>query len=251
MEISSQGKKVCSKRACSRQVCKNVLVTGGAQGIGKAIVDKLRLRGDRVFVFDILPSDDENYVQTDVSSFDSIKKSFEKLFDILGDEPLDVLVNNAGITRDMLALRMSIDQWDDVLSVNLSGAFFCAQQALKKMIKQKKSYIINMASVVGVVGNPGQINYAASKAGLIAVTKTLAKEYAGRNILVNAIAPGFIQTEMTKKLSEKNKTEALYHIPLKRLGAPEDVANLVCFLTSELADYLTGQVIHVDGGMVI
>ena len=246
----------------------NALVTGGVQGIGRAIVDTLRskssfmLRGGNVFVFDCLPPDDErvvslvnreglSYIQVDVSSVDSIRAGFEKLFDLLGDKPLDILVNNAGIARDTLALRMSEDKWDSVMQVNLRGAFFCAQYALKRMIKQKKSYIINMSSVVGVVGNPGQVNYAASKAGLISITKTLAKEYASRNVIINAIAPGFIDTSLTQKLSDGVKAKALERIPLRRFGKPQDVANLISFLTSGYADYITGQVICVDGGMII
>jgi 3-oxoacyl-[acyl-carrier protein] reductase len=240
---------------------KNALITGGVQGIGRAIVDQFLARNNHVFVFDCIAPDDKlaqelisigvSYIQVDVSSHDSITNGFTKLFSELGTKPLDILVNNAGIARDMLAIRMSESDWDSVLAVNLKGAFLCAQQALKRMVKQKKSYIINMSSVVGLVGNPGQINYAASKAGLIAVTKTLAKEYASRNILVNAIAPGFIQTRLTEKLSDKVKQQALEHIPLKRFGTPEDVAHLISFLTSGCADYITGQVVTIDGGMLL
>lgn len=243
-----------------QRIC-NALVTGGVQGIGRAIVDMFLERGDTVFVFDYVSPDDERvealiasgvfYVQVDISFVDSIKLGFAKLFELLGDRPLDILVNNAGITRDMLALRLSEQDWDAVLDVNLKGAFFCTQQALRRMAKQEKSYVINISSVVGIVGNPGQINYAASKAGLIAVTKTLAKEYASRNILVNAIAPGFILTRMTEKLSERVKEKALEHIPLKRFGKPCDVAHLISFLTSGNADYITGQVIPLDGGMLL
>ncbi|MBU1008184.1 3-oxoacyl-ACP reductase FabG [Candidatus Dependentiae bacterium] len=227
----------------------NAVVTGGARGIGRAIVEELVSRGDTVFIFDCSPPEDNlgaSFIQVDISSLESIREGFEKI-----NGPIDILVNNAGIARDMLAVRLREADWDAVLDVNLKGAFFCAQQALKRMMKQKKSYIINISSVVGVVGNPGQINYAASKAGLIAVTKTLAKEYAARNVLVNAIAPGFIQTSMTEKLSDKVKQEALTHIPLNRFGTPQDVAKVVSFLTSGNADYLTGQVLHVDGGMVV
>ncbi|MCK4517454.1 3-oxoacyl-ACP reductase FabG [Candidatus Babeliales bacterium] len=258
-------RKISCKRACNKQAC-NSLVTGGVQGIGLAIAKTLVARGDNVFVFDYISPDDErvqalknqgiSYLQVDVSSVDSIKNGFEQLFAgpgrrSLGEGWLDILVNNAGITRDSLALRLSEQDWDAVLQVNLKGSFFCAQQALKRMIKQEKSYIINMASVVGLHGNPGQINYAASKAGVIAMTKTLAKEYAARNVLVNAVAPGFIQTKMTEKISESFQTQILEQIPLKRFGQSQDVANLVSFLTSGNADYLTGQVICLDGGMTI
>jgi 3-oxoacyl-[acyl-carrier protein] reductase len=212
-------------------------------------------RGDRVFIFDIKPSTDvaipegASYIQVNIASLPSLEAAFAELFSQLGEASLDVLVNNAGIARDGLALRMSESDWDVVLDVNLKGAFFCAQKALKKMVKQKRSYIINMSSVVGLCGNPGQVNYAASKSGLIAVTRTLAKEYASRNILVNAIAPGFIETELTSKLPDMVKEQALGHIPLKRFGTPDDVAQVVSFLTSGNADYITGHVFCVDGGM--
>lgn len=238
----------------------NALITGGVQGIGRAIVESLLARGDTVFVFDYVKENDErvvalplgvNYIHVDVASCDSIENGFSQLFSLLGNNNLDILVNNAGITRDTLAVRMKEPDWDSVLSVNLKGAFFCSQQALKKMIRQEKSYIVNMSSVVGIVGNVGQANYAASKAGLISITKTLAKEYASRNVLVNTIAPGFIQTKLTENLSERVKSQALEHIPLRRFGEPKDIASLVSFLTSGSADYITGQVINVDGGMVI
>jgi 3-oxoacyl-[acyl-carrier protein] reductase len=243
----------------NKQESKKIIVTGGLQGIGRAIAETLFARGDAVFIFDRLPLDDErvkkiktqgiSYFCVDISDTESVKSGFEKFFS--ENENLHALVNNAGITRDTLAIRMSESNWDAVLDVNLKGAFFCCQQAIKNMMKQKNSnYIVNISSVVGIVGNPGQVNYAASKAGLIAVTKTLAKEYAARKILVNAIAPGFIQTSMTEKLSETVKSQALSHIPLIRFGTPQNVANLVDFLTSGLADYITGQVINVDGGMV-
>ncbi len=240
---------------------RTALVTGGLRGIGKAIVEKLLKRGDSLFVFDIVPIDDERvkviqalgvkYFQVDVASLDSIKNGFNQVNKILEKENLnlDLLVNNAGITKDTLAIRMSENDWDSVLQVNLKGAFLCCQQAIKKMMRQKKSYIINISSIVGKTGNPGQVNYAASKAGLIALTKSLAAEYGGRNILVNAIAPGFIQTNMTNKLPEKIKEEILKRISLKRFGKPEDVANLVCFLSSGNADYITGSVIDLTGGL--
>jgi 3-oxoacyl-[acyl-carrier protein] reductase len=247
---------------------RNSLITGGARGIGRAIVEQLITRGDRVFVFDCIDSHNPEilklqelgvaYFHVDIASLESIKNGYSQLFTILDTQNqssqahntnLDLLVNNAGITKDNLALRMSETDWDMVLDVNLKGAFFCAQQALKRMIKQEKSYIVSISSVVGLSGNPGQANYAASKAGLIAVTKTLAQEYASRNVLVNAIAPGFIQTPMTDKLSEPIKQEIINRIALKRLGTPQDIAHCVDFLSSGKADYITGQVLEITGGM--
>ena len=235
----------------------NALVTGGARGIGRSIVRTLSARGDKVFVFDCLPTSDSlvadlfknnvSYIQADLSSVDSIKNGFIQLFSKI--KTLNLLVNNAGITRDNLALRLSEKDWDDVLTVNLKGSFFCSQQALKCMIKQPVSYIIFISSIVARLGNPGQANYSASKAGLIALTRTLSREYASRNVCVNAIAPGFIDTPMTQKLSDEIKQKALEHIPLNRFGTGQDVANLVDFLSSGRADYITGQVIEVTGGM--
>lgn len=241
----------------------NSLVTGGVHGIGLAIVKKLLQRGDSVFVFDCLSADDQvvkglkklniQYFQVDVSSVDSIKNGFDQLFkeiDILEHKNLDLLVNNAGVARDVLAIRMSELDWDMVVDVNLKGTFFCSQQALKRMIRQSKSYIINISSIVGICGNSGQANYASSKAGVIALTKTLAQEYASRNIMINAIAPGFIKTKMTDNLSDLFKQAALDRIALKRFGDPNDIAEFIEFLTSGRADYLTGQVIELTGGML-
>jgi 3-oxoacyl-[acyl-carrier protein] reductase len=234
---------------------KVALVTGGLGGIGRAIVDVLHARGDHVIIFDCVAPSHESvqqccrrgitYVYVDLADVSSIKHGFSQL----SIPTLDILVNNAGIAKDMLALRITEPAWDSVLDINLKGAFFCAQQALLRMIKQPKSYIINMSSVVGRIGNPGQAAYAASKAGLMALTKTLALEYAGRNVLVNAIAPGFIDTAMTQALPDTVKQYILSHIPLKRYGTPDDVAQLVAFLTSGYADYIVGQVIEVTGGM--
>jgi 3-oxoacyl-[acyl-carrier protein] reductase len=162
---------------------------------------------------------------------------------------LDIFINNAGITRDTLALRMKEEQWSQVLDINLKGTFFGCQSAAKVMVKARRGKIVNVASVVGLTGNPGQANYAASKAGVIALTRTLAKELASRNINVNAIAPGFIETEMTGQIPEKARAAWLEKIPLSRPGTPEDVARLVCFLCSPASDYITGQVIPIDGGM--
>jgi len=164
---------------------------------------------------------------------------------------LDLLVNNAGITRDNLILRMKEEEWDAVLAVNLKGAYNCIRAVSKAMVKQRFGRIINISSVVGVMGNPGQANYVASKAGLIGLTKSVARELASRNITVNAVAPGFIQTEMTESLPAKVKEEMLAQIPLGRFGTPEEVAQTVAFLASEAAAYLTGQVIHVNGGMLM
>jgi 3-oxoacyl-[acyl-carrier protein] reductase len=162
---------------------------------------------------------------------------------------IDILVNNAGITRDGLILRMKDEDWDLVLSINLKGAFLCTKSALKYMSKQRSGTIINIASIVGAMGNAGQANYVASKAGLIGLTKTIAREYSNRNVTANAVAPGFIDTAMTKALSEQVRTDLAKQIPLGRLGSSEDVANAVRFLASPAAAYITGQVIHVNGGM--
>ncbi len=240
----------------------NSLVTGGVQGIGRSIVDILISRGDNIFVFDIVDNNDDrvidlkklgvNYYKVDIGSVESIKSGFKDLFSYLDNNnlTLDILVNNAGVARDSLAMRLKEFDWDFVLDINLKGAFFCCQQALLKMIKNKISYIINISSIVGLVGNPGQVNYAASKSGLISITKTLSREYASRNILVNAIAPGFINTQMTEKLSDKVRKEALNNIPLNRAGTVKDISYVVEFLTSGRADYITGQILNVNGGMV-
>ncbi len=245
----------------------NILITGGLGGIGRGIIDLLVARGDRIFVFDCVDALDERVMQltqrnifyqnVNIADCAAIKNGFVEIDRILSGQSLQVLINNAGITRDTLAIRLQEPDWDDVIDINLKGSFFCAQQALLRMIKAPaindhgtKGYIINMASIVGLKGNPGQANYAASKAGLIALTKTLAAEYAGRNILVNALAPGFIQTLMTEKLSDKTKEQILARIALNRFGSVEDVAHVVAFLTSGYADYITGQVISIDGGML-
>lgn len=240
---------------------KNVVITGGASGIGRVIVDYLKELGARPIVLDCLPQDhdavkqlqqqDIFYVQTNVADRQSVIAAFEKINEYVGTQSagIDVLVNNAGITRDGLALRLSEQDWDAVVDVNLKGTFLCSQQALKYMVRQSKSYIVNIASVVGVHGNPGQVNYAASKAGVIALTKTLAQEYASRNVLVNAIAPGFIQTAMTDRLSADVQQAIKERIALQRFGDPMDVAYLVAFFISGHADYMTGQVVHLDGGM--
>ncbi len=256
---------VSAKVVSSDQPKLNSLVTGGLGGIGQTIAKTLKERGDNVFIFDILPSDCEQalqakqdgffYFQVDVSCVDSIKKGFSGFFNKLNNlqnKYLNLLVNNAGITRDNLAIRLKESDWDAVLDVNLKGAFFCCQEAIKNMMRQKSglvSYIINISSIVGITGNAGQVNYAASKAGLIAMTKSLSAEYGSRNILVNAIAPGFIKTDMTEKLSDNVKEKVLQRISLNRFGETQDVADLISFLSSGKADYITGQVIGLDGGL--
>lgn len=242
---------------------KNSLITGGVGDIGSAIVEKLYSRGDKIFVFDYLEESNDrvlnliqkfniNYIKVDLSNFDSIKSGFTTLFNFLDNNnlTLDILINNAGINKDNLAIRLSQTDWQSVLDVNLSGAFYCCQHAIKRMIRQNKSYIINISSIVGITGNIGQVNYAASKAGLINLTQSLAGEYGSRNILINSIAPGFICTQMTNKLSENIKSNILNRISLKRFGQPEDVASLVNFLTSGQADYITGSCIKIDGCLI-
>lgn len=242
----------------------HALVTGGVQGIGRAIVENFRERGDQVYVFDIAPRDNERvqvltqagvfYAQADVSSKEQVTQGFVQLFDFqktqYGAKPtLDILVNNAGITRDGLILRMEEGAWDQVMDVNAKGAFLCAQQALPVMVRQQVSYIINISSVVGLLGHAGQANYAASKAALIGFTKSLAQEYAKRNVLVNAIAPGLIATAMTDNVGDSVKSEVLGRIPVGRFGEPKDIANIVGFLTSGQANYITGQVLGINGGL--
>ena len=237
-------------------------VTGGAQGIGRSIGERLAREGAHVVLGDVnleaaLKTAEDiagnkgsaSAVRLDVSDagqvsevFDSVAKEYK---------PVDILVNNAGITKDRLLVRMKEEDWDRVLTINLKGGFLCGQQAAKQMMKQKKGAIVNIASIVGVMGNAGQANYSASKAGLIGLTKTMARELAGRNVTANAIAPGFIDTEMTRVLDEKVRTRLIEQIPLGRLGLPEDIAECVSFLVSERASYITGQVININGGMLM
>jgi 3-oxoacyl-[acyl-carrier protein] reductase len=231
---------------------RTAFVTGASRGIGLACAHALASTGARV----ILAARDaakleaasaaipgSTWVTLDMSSQESIKAAFAKA------GPVDILVNNAAVTKDGLALRMKKDDWDAVLSTNLTGAFFAIQQVLHGMMKERWGRVINISSIVGETGNPGQANYVASKAGLIGLTKSLAQEIASRNITVNAIAPGFIDTDMTAGLSDQLKQNMLAHIPLKRFGKPEDVAAAVKFLASEEAGYITGAVLNVNGGM--
>lgn len=242
---------------------KVTVITGSARGIGFAICQKLAKAGAAIVINDVM--DEQNatepikaiealgadviYVQADISQTEQAKSLIEKAVEKFGH--IDVLVNNAGITRDSLLIRMREEDWDAVIAINLKGTFNCTQAAAKYMMKQRSGVIVNISSVVGVYGNAGQANYSASKAGVIGLTKTSAKELASRGIRVNAIAPGFIETEMTKKLPEEARNVIIERIPLGKLGSPDNVASLVAFLASEEAGYITGQVIGLDGGLVI
>ena len=241
---------------------KSAIVTGSAQGIGKAIAVKLAEKGLNIVVSDIMIDEAKKTaaeiekmgvkaiaVKTDVSNAEDVKVLIETTKETFGS--VDILINNAGITRDSLSMRMSEADWDIVLDVNLKGTFLCAQAASKIMMKQKYGRIVNISSVSGILGTAGQANYASSKAGVIALTKALSRELAARNITVNAVAPGFILTEMTDKLPDKVKEEYITQIPLGRAGTPLDVANVVDFLISPAASYVTGIVISVSGGMVM
>ncbi|MDD7740599.1 MAG: 3-oxoacyl-[acyl-carrier-protein] reductase [Lachnospiraceae bacterium] len=242
---------------------KIAVVTGASRGIGRAIA--LRLAKDGVFVIVNYNGSRESaeavlaeiekdggqgaVMQCNVSDYEACEAWIKEILSVYGR--IDILVNNAGITKDGLLMGMSEEAFDQVISTNLKGTFNCIRFAARPMIRQKSGCIINMASVVGVAGNAGQANYAASKAGVIGLTKTAARELASRGIRVNAIAPGFIETDMTSVLSEKVKEASVSQIPLGHFGKAEDVANLAAFLASEEASYITGQVIHCDGGMVM
>ena len=239
------------------------LITGAARGIGKEIAMLFAREGSDLAICDVneellnatkaeIEKETGRKVITgkiDVTSACEVDEFIKKILDNFGN--LDILVNNAGITRDNLVMRMSDAEWDAVLGVNLKGAFNCIKAVTRPMMKKRSGRIINMASIIGIMGNAGQANYAASKGGLIALTKTVAKELGSRNINVNAIAPGFIKTDMTDKLSEEAKQALLGFIPLKRMGSTQDVANIALFLAGEGSAYVTGQVITVDGGMVM
>ena len=241
---------------------KVALVTGGGQGIGRVIGDNLAKSGAHVVLGDINLENAEKSAKAILANGGSASatllnvadpKNVKEVFDSIVKEfkPLDILVNNAGITKDGLFVRMKEDDWDQVLAVNLKGSFLCGQQAAKQMMKQRQGAIVNIASIVGVMGNAGQANYSASKAGLIGLTKTMARELAPRNITVNAVAPGFIDTEMTRVLDEKIKDKLIEQIPLSRLGLPDDIAHSVAFLVSDRSSYITGQVMNVNGGMLM
>ncbi|GKS57201.1 beta-ketoacyl-ACP reductase [Nitrospira sp.] len=241
---------------------KVAVVTGGAQGIGRAIAEVLATAGADVVVADVDPSRAQETVgvvqglgrramavKVNVADWNDAKAMVEQVTKEWGK--LDILVNNAGITRDGLLLRMREDDWNLVLQVNLTGTFNCTKAALQPMTKQRYGRVVNIASIVGVMGNAGQANYAASKGAVIGFTKTVAREYASRNVTVNAVAPGFIDTAMTQALSQDVKEMLYKQIPLGRLGQPADVAEAVRFLASDEAAYITGQVLHVNGGMLM
>jgi 3-oxoacyl-[acyl-carrier protein] reductase len=239
------------------------VITGGAQGIGKSIATLFAAEGAKLVLSDI----DEAAVQATATQIAQEKgvetlgvkgnvaqwTDCEKLVDTSLDKfgRIDILINNAGITRDNLLMRMSDDEWDAVIAVNLKGVFNCTKAAIRPMMKQRRGRIVNIASVVGQMGNAGQANYSASKGGVMALTKTCAREFASRNVLVNAIAPGFIRTRMTDALTEEQKKKLLELIPLGRLGEPEDIAKVALFLCSEESSYITGHVVSVNGGMYI
>ncbi|MCA1023034.1 3-oxoacyl-[acyl-carrier-protein] reductase [Halobacillus litoralis] len=239
------------------------LVTGASRGIGRAIALELARKGAKVAV-NYAGSEEKAEavvqeiiacggsamkIQADVASEEDVKQMVKAVVDEFGR--LDILVNNAGITKDNLLMRMKEEEFDSVINTNLKGVFLCTKGVTRQMMKQKYGRIINVASIVGVSGNPGQANYVAAKAGVIGMTKSNAKELAARNIQVNAVAPGYITTDMTDALTEEQREQMLALIPLKRLGDGEDVARVVRFLASEDAAYMTGQTLHVDGGMVM
>lgn len=240
-----------------------VLVTGGASGIGKACALTFAQAGYNVVVnyghseqaaLEVTKQCSELGVEAfavkaDVSKQEEVNAMVDLTLKTFGS--IDVLINNSGITKDNLLLRMTSEDFSDVLDVNLLGTFHCIKAVVKPMMKARKGKIINMASVIGLIGNIGQANYAASKGGIIALTKSVARELASRNVTCNAIAPGFIQTKMTDVLSDEVKSGILGQVPMARLGQPEDVANVALFLASDAANYITGQVINVDGGMVM
>lgn len=239
---------------------KVAVVTGAGRNIGKAISLALAKEGAKIVVVDLNDTDGENavneikalgsdavYVHCDISKSEEVEKMFALALEKLGK--VDILINNAGITKDMLTVRMRDEDWDKVISINLTGSFYCSRAAAKLMMAQKSGKIVNISSIVGLMGNAGQANYSSSKAGVLGLTKSLARELASRNITVNAIAPGFVESDMTAKLNDEQRKKLTDQIPLKRTAKPEEIAGVVKFLVSSDADYITGQVISVDGGM--
>ena len=236
---------------------KNIIVTGASGGIGNSIVKKLCEKGANILAsgtklekLEKLKSENKNIkiLKFDISEIEKIDQFIEDASSELGGN-LDCLINNAGITQDNLAIRMTLEEWKKVIDINLTSTFLMSKSAIKKMLKNKSGKIINITSVVGHTGNLGQANYTASKAGIIAMSKSLAIEYAKKNINVNCISPGFIKTAMTDKIDEKFKEIIISKIPSARLGEPEDIANAVLFLASDQSDYINGETLHVNGGM--
>ena len=236
---------------------KNIIVTGASGGIGNSIIKKLNeaeanilASGTRIEKLEELKKNFKNIkiIKFDISQSDKIEEFIENATNELGGS-LDVIVNNAGVTQDNLAIRMSLDDWQKVININLTSTFLISKFAIKKMLKNKSGKIVNITSVVGHTGNLGQANYTASKAGIVAMSKSLAIEYAKKNINVNCISPGFIKTAMTDKIDEKFKEVIISKIPSARLGEPDDIANAVLFLSSEQSSYINGETIHVNGGM--
>lgn len=242
---------------------KTALITGASRGIGKAIALKFAKEGANIAIVyagnEIAANETKNEIlslgvnaniyRCDISDFIATKELVNNVIVDFGG--IDILINNAGITKDSLIISMSEENFDAVIDTNLKGAFNMIKHTYSHFIKKRSGRIINMTSVIGITGNAGQSNYASAKAGLIGLTKSVAKELASRNVTCNAIAPGFIETDMTDKLSDKTKETVLEHIPLKRLGTPEDIANLAAFLASDLSSYITGEIIKIDGGMCI
>lgn len=240
---------------------KVALITGASRGIGLSIAQRLREAGANIVVNDVVFRDGAEVtlrsiddvgakvkaIEANVTDAAQVQEMFQQIDELWGG--VDILVNNAGVTRDNLLLRMSEEDWDTVINVNLKGAFLCSRAAAKQMVRKRWGRIINMSSVVALAGNPGQVNYGASKAALIGVTRTLARELASRNITVNALAPGFIDTDMVKGMTEEARLQAVARIPMNRLGNAQDVAAVVAFLIRNEASYVTGQVIGVDGGI--
>ena len=235
----------------------DIILTGATGGIGNSILDKLISVGANVLAtgtnqekLNVIQNKHPNVkVQKfDLSNHDEIQNFINKSYDIFGNK-IDILINNAGITKDNLSIRMKDEEWNNVIDINLTSTFLLSKYAIKKMLKNKKGKIINITSVVGHAGNIGQANYAASKAGVVAMSKSLALEYGKKNIKVNCVSPGFINTDMTKKIEDEYKNVLKSKIPLDRFGEPNDIANTVVFLCSDLSDYITGETIHVNGGM--
>ena len=236
---------------------KNIIITGASGGIGNSIVEVLYKSGANILAsgtkiekLEKLKSNFENIriLKFDISEKEKIEKFIDDATNELGGS-LDCLVNNAGITQDNLAIRMNLDEWEKVININLTSTFLCSKFGIKKMLKNKSGKIINITSVVGHTGNLGQSNYTASKAGIVAMSKSLAVEYAKKNININCISPGFIQTAMTDKIDDKFKEVIISKIPCARLGQPKDIANAVLFLASDQSDYINGETLHVNGGM--